>query len=196
MRRGGDGDRARDHTAEHGFHAQGFRDLNHAVRFQHPAAFVELDIDAIIRIAQFGDVGCVLAGFVRNDGDVHAAANPAGILDAIGRERLLDEFDALFFEPVDFADSFFAVLPTFVGIYAQRLVRDAAHGFDGRLIGSEPDFYLQYGVRGGFASLLFGDFRRVDADGECGERRVFGIETEIGIERNTELLANPVHERD
>src|ERR1035441_543521 len=104
MRRGRDRYGTRHHAAEHGFHAEGLGDLDHTVGLQHAAALVELDVDAVEGVAQFGNVARALAGFVGDHGDVHAAAHPAGFLDHFGRHGLFDELYAHFFQPVDLAD--------------------------------------------------------------------------------------------
>src|SRR5271157_4928805 len=196
MRGGGDRHGTRDHAAEHRFHAEGLRDLDHTVGFQHAAALIELDVDAVEGIAQFGNVARALAGFVGDHGDVDAAAHPAGFLDHLGGHGLFDELDAHLFQPVDFADGLFLIGPAFVGIHAQRLLGDAAHGFNGGFVGREANLYFEDGEIRGLNGLLFGNFRSVDADGECGERGIGGVQAEIGIERNLQLLPDPVHQGD
>ena len=63
-------------------------------------------------------------------------------------------------------------------------------------VGGQADLDLEDGVIGRLQRLLFGNLRRVDADREGGQRRVPGVESEISVERNAELLADPVHQRD
>ena len=79
-----------------------------------------------------------------NDRHVHAAANPLVLFEHLRRHRLLDEFHALLLQPVDLADRLFLVLPAFVGVHAQRLFGHAADGFDGRLVGGQPDLHLEH----------------------------------------------------
>src|ERR1039458_6031431 len=99
MRGGGDRHGGRNHAAEHGLHAQSFRNLDHTVRFEHAAALIELDVDTVEGVAQFGNVARALAGFVGNHGNVHAAAHPAGFFDHPGGHGLFDELDAHFLDP-------------------------------------------------------------------------------------------------
>src|ERR1039458_6044130 len=143
MRGGGDRHGTRYHAAEHGLHAEGLGDLNHAAGFQHTAALIAPDVDAVESVAQFGNVARALAGFIGDHGDVNAAAPPAGFLDHLGGHGLLDELDAHFFQPVDFADGLFLVLPAFVGVHAQRFPGDAAHGFNGGFVGREPNLHFE-----------------------------------------------------
>src|SRR5476649_2338476 len=157
---------------------------------------IQLHVDAVEGFFQLGNVGCALAGFVGDDRDVNAAAYPAGLFDHFGGHGLLDELHAHFLQPVDLANSLFLILPAFVGVHAQRLLGNAAHGLDGGLVGGQADFHFQDRIVGGLERLLFRDLRGIDADGECGERRVLGVESEISVERDAELLAHPIHERD
>ena len=186
----------RDHASEHGLHAERFGDLEHAVGFQHAAALVEFHVDAIEAFLELRNVGGVLAGFVRDDGDVDPGAHPTRLFQHFGGHRLLDELHAHLFQPVDLADRLFLVLPPFVRVHAQRLLGHGADGFDGRLIGGQPDLHFEHRVVRRFPRFLLRDLRGIDADRKRGEGRVPGVESEIRIERNAQALTHPVHQRD
>src|ERR1035438_9528767 len=88
-------------------------------------------------------------------------------------------------------------VPNFTNLTAEEAATVAAErGLDGGLVGGQADLHFEHGVIGGFEGFLFGDLRGIDADGEGGERRILGVESEIGIERDAELLADPVHQGD
>ena len=103
--------------------------------FEDAAGFVELYVDAIIGFVELGDVRGGGAGLVGEDGQMDLAADVFGFFEHVRGHGLLDEFNALGFQPVNFADGFFFVSPTFVGIYAERLVCDAADSADAFLVG-------------------------------------------------------------
>ena len=89
--------------------------------FEHAAGFIELDVDAVVGFLQFGDGSGAGAGFIRHDGKMDFAADVFGLFEHVSGHGLLDELDALRLQPVDFADGFFLIRPTFVGVDAKRL---------------------------------------------------------------------------
>ena len=97
--------------------------------------------------SQFRDIGRALASFVGDHRDVDLAPHPLISSNCVGGQRLLDQLHPLLLQPVDLADRLFFVLPAFVGVDAKRLLRHASDGFDGRLVGGQPDLHFENRVR-------------------------------------------------
>ena len=90
---------------------------------------------------------------------------------------------------MDFADGFFGIGPALVGVDADGLCGKAADGGDGLFVRIETDLDLEDGIEVGFESLLAGALEGVDAKGKAGERGGSGVEAEVAVERQVELLA-------
>src|SRR3974390_3101586 len=128
------------------------------------------------------------AGFVRDHRDVNLASHPASLLNHLRRHGLLDELDALLLQPVDLADRLLFVLPTLVGVNAERLLRDSTYRGHGGLVSVEADLDFENGKLRGFFDLGARLGGVVDADGEGGDGRVSGVEAEVAVQGNAELL--------
>ena len=121
-------------------------------------------------------------------------ADPLGLFEHVGRQGLLNELHALGLQPVDLPGGLFLAGPALIGIHANGLLRDAAHGFEGGLIRGQPHLHLQHGEVLSLLHLLARDLGRVDANGHVGLGGIGRIQAEVAIERHAQLLAGPVEE--
>ena len=127
---------------------------------------------------------------------MHLAAHIAGLFHHVRRHGLFHILHALRFEPVDLADGLFLVGPSLVGIHANGFPGHAAHGFNSRLVGLQSHLHLQHRKVFRLARLLAGDLRRVNADGKIRDRCIRRVEAEKFVQRNIELLAQPIENSD
>ena len=99
----------------------------------------------------------------------------------------------MFFEPENLIESLLPVLPALVGIHGDRQVRDLADGLNHLLVVVESDLDFQdIELVGAFPCLLPHDLRSVDADRECGVRRLPGIEAPDPVPRHAHQFAHKV----
>ena len=195
---GGGADRAGRfrHAAEHDFQAEGAGEDDHLVRLAESGALHELDVDAVKRAGEFGDIAEALAVFVGDEREGAAFAEPRGVVELFLGHRLLDEDDALGGAPLDEAQGVVAVFPALVGVDGKGDVGDFADGGDEGAVGGvvAAEFYLDDFEGGGLAGFLADDVRGIDADGEGGDGGCGGVEAPETVPGGAELLADPVVE--
>ena len=92
--RRGDAERALDHAAEEDLQAVGARHGDELARRGDAAALGELDVDAVEGADQLRHVGGFVHALVGDEQRGLPATELTDLVEAVGGERLFDEFDA------------------------------------------------------------------------------------------------------
>src|SRR4029077_14225815 len=148
---------------------------DHSERFPQRAAFRQLDVHSIYRTGEPRDVARHDAALIDYHREDPAPPHGRHALEVVGRQRLLDELDAVFLQDGEHGQRAIAG-PAGVGVHAERLVRGVANRAENRVIAIRAELDLQDRVRGRLAYFLPYLFGRVEADREGEARRARRIE--------------------
>ena len=194
---GGDGAGCLGHAAEHDLEVQTPGEFDHLVRVAETAALHEFDVDAVEKTDGAPDIGQPLDGFVTDEGQRAALAEPGLVLDTVHGEGLLHQDHAMVPEPVNHVQGPESLGPALIRIDGDREVRDGADGLDEFLVVGRAHLDFQdVELAGALERLFADDLGRVDADSEGRGRSLRGVVSPDAVPGCAEHLAYEVVERD